>query len=691
MMIDLMTQPCMASKLTNFVEIITQISAAQCAVLLLDQSPDWVVAAHAAESIKTYTVFPQMRWYDLDYLSRECLQTMRQGQPTGQTQLLGSGLICSYFPLVLETHLYGVLCIVHSPGLAARMHDLVQLQCRQMAMILQQSSQYHQLLDQQLQSKQAGDSPYPIDRAVNHLTAWQNRYEAAGWASGQILYEWNFLHNSPTWGANTEQILGYCADAMPGNFDQWTQLVHPDDRDSFRDSVQTCINQRQPLRIEYRILHADGEYRWVEDRNHVFVDSTSYSLCVVGFIIDIHPRKLDDERLKATHQNLLVAHGKLEQATRLKDEFLACMSHELRTPLNSILGIAEMLSDAVSGPLNPRQTNYLHKVTGCAEHLLTLINDILDVAKIEAGTLELKPQPVRLQPLCESSLDYVSHWAAKKSIQLQFSFPEPIAPIMLDERRMRQVLINLLSNAIKFTDDHGAVDLSVTLDPVTQSVTIAVRDSGIGIRAEDMDQLFQPFIQIDSRLARDHEGTGLGLVLSQRIVTLHGGRIEVESQYGQGSCFRVMLPDVLRRSTTVMAPDPVAAAPDQPPVAHSQPVILLAEDNALNAEIFCDYLSTHGYKIVVASDGEMALSLAQQHQPDLLLIDIQLPKRNGLEVIQSIRQHPSLADRPIMALTALAMASDQQRCLEAGADAYLAKPVKLKDLAAQIQVLLSRD
>jgi CheY-like chemotaxis protein len=370
---------------------------------------------------------------------------------------------------------------------------------------------------------------------------------------------------------------------------------------------------------------------------------------------------------------------------------LACMSHELRTPLNSILGIAEMLSDAVSGPLNPRQTNYLHKVTGCAEHLLTLINDILDVAKIEAGTLELKPQPVSLQPLCESSLDYVSHWAAKKSIQLQFSFPESIAPIMLDERRMRQVLINLLSNAIKFTDDHGAVDLGVTLDPVTQSVTIAVQDSGIGIRAEDMDQLFQPFIQIDSRLARDHEGTGLGLVLSQRIVTLHGGRIEVESQYGQGSCFRVILPDVLLRSVTVMAPDPVADAPDRPPVAHPQPVILLAEDNALNAEIFCDYLSTHGYKIVVASDGEMALALAQQHQPDLLLIDIQLPKRNGLEVIQAIRQHPSLADRPIMALTALAMASDQQCCLEAGADAYLAKPVKLKDLAAQIQVLLNPD
>jgi PAS domain S-box-containing protein len=591
----------------------------------------------------------------------------------------------TYISIVEASRWFGVIVLKHQQPLNISQLDLLTLQSQQLGQILEQSQTYHQLLNTQVNHASGNNASIQGKQKSPALSIWQNRYEAAGWASGQILYEWNFIHNRPTWGANTEQLLGYCPDEMPTSFDQWRALIHPDDREMFQRLVQSCIEQRCPMRTEYRIQHAQGHYQWVEDRNHVFVDANSYSLCVVGFIIDIDERKRRDEELKETHSRLCHAYDHLERAVRQKDEFLACMSHELRTPLNSILCLAEMLLEEIHGALNIQQIRSIQRVSQSAEHLLALINDILDVEKIEAGVLQITPQPILINDLCESSLEYIRNDAQKKSIHLEFQPVTTTLTLKLDQRRIRQVLINLLSNAVKFTPDQGRISLKVELDQ-QHCVRVTVSDTGIGIQSAHLTRLFQPFQQIDSALSRQQDGSGLGLFLSQRLVHLHGGEIQVSSKYGQGSCFTIVLPQSLVQDHTPTRS--IAHPPDLPNQSVPQTRILLAEDNPMNVEIFSTYLSNFGYEVVVAEDGETAFQLAQQIIPDVMLVDIQLPKCNGLDLIPKLRQQPELSTCPIIALTALAMPADRQRCLDAGANHYLAKPVKLKELLSCIQDLL---
>ncbi|MBE9033143.1 response regulator [filamentous cyanobacterium LEGE 11480] len=696
MMLDLAAQPCMVSALANFAEITLELAGAAESVLLLPTESDWNVAVYGSSDLKTFSVSPTIRLSQLDYISLDSLKLVAQSLQVIHALDTAKQSSVSYFPLTYEHQLIGILHLRYVGVTSKNVVNALELQCAQMALMLFQSQQYRQLLEVQRVAPSSTTSAdlacQPGTYQANSFTTLQNRYEAAGWASGQILYEWNFVRNRPTWGPNTEQILGYSLDAMPSNFDEWSALVHPDDLVAFQTSVQTSIEQRLPLRIEYRILHANGSYRWVEDRNHVFVDPESYSLCVVGFVIDIHARKLDEEKLKLAHAQLLTANHELERATRLKDEFLACMSHELRTPLNSILGVSEILLDEISGPLNHRQKSYLKTVFRSGSHLLDLITDILSVAKIEAGKLELQIQSVDVCRLCESSLDYVRQSAVEKSIDIHFSIAEQLDLIGIDKRRMRQVLINLLSNAIKFTESPGRIDVSVQLDEQGQNLKFSVQDTGIGIRSQDIEHLFQPFIQIDSQLSRNYSGTGLGLVLVKKIAELHGGHVTVESEFGRGSCFSVIIPyRVLPSASLPLASRVEAVSPTQNSAVDDQAgsLILLAEDNTVNAELVVDYLEAVGYRTIVAADGEAAIELAILHQPDLMVIDIQMPKKDGLEVMRVLRSRPQLRHKPIIALTALAMPQDQDRCLQAGADAYLPKPVKLKALAQQVNQLLS--
>ncbi|HLA07296.1 MAG TPA: PAS domain S-box protein, partial [Anaerolineales bacterium] len=390
--------------------------------------------------------------------------------------------------------------------------------------------------------------------------------------------------------------------------------------------------------------------------------------------------------------------AELERANRAKDEFLATMSHELRTPLNSILGLSEMLLEQRRGSLDDYQQTSLRIIESSGQHLLELINDVLDLSKIEAGKFDYYPQEITVDDLCRSSLAFVKALAAKKSITVTYEQQSANSRIFGDPRRLKQILVNLLTNAVKFTPENGQVVLRVHSDPEQDLIRFSVIDNGIGISHDNLKKLFKPFVQLDSRLNRQHEGTGLGLALVQRLADLHGGSIEVESAVGKGSRFTVNLPmgqnALAQNESLERVEEPVVLdqaehphAPSGEPVHHG--TILLAEDNMANILTIAEYLESYGYEMVVVHDGMEAIRKAQEVNPDLILMDIQMPVMDGLEAMRRLRADFRFASTPVIALTALAMPGDRGRCLAAGASEYMSKPVSLKTLVKTIYKLLS--
>ena len=382
--------------------------------------------------------------------------------------------------------------------------------------------------------------------------------------------------------------------------------------------------------------------------------------------------------------------AELVRANRVKDEFLANMSHELRTPLTGILGASEMLLGGYQGEISEKQALTVEMITNSGQHLLGLINDILDVSKIEAGKLELKLEGILVDDICHSSLAFVKQLAMKKSITVEYSSALNAQRIFADPKRLKQILVNLLNNAVKFTREKGSVHLEVSSDSEANCIVFSVTDDGIGISPENLQKLFAPFVQVDSSLSRQYEGTGLGLALVKKLVELHGGHVSVESELGKGSRFQFTIPIL---ATDIADKEGAQAVESLPPQNDFAPKeknkrILIAEDNAVNMMVMSDFLGENGYTIIKAWDGFEALKQAREQKPDLILMDIQMPRLNGLETIKGLRAHPELASIPIIALTALAMPGDRERCLEAGANEYMTKPVGLKNLLEMLERLI---
>lgn len=403
-------------------------------------------------------------------------------------------------------------------------------------------------------------------------------------------------------------------------------------------------------------------------------------------------RALLTQRVAEHTAELSAANAQLARAARLKDEFLASMSHELRTPLNVILGQAEVLLDELYGPLDAKQARAVQMIGESGQHLLALINDILDIAKIEAGKVTLELQPIEVDGVCRASIQLVKQMAQKKALEVHFTSDSTVTIFLADGRRLKQILVNLLSNAIKFTPEGGQIGLEVRGDSDQTAVHFTVWDTGIGIAADEMDRLFQPFVQLDSGLDRQHQGTGLGLSLVRRLADMHGGSISLESKVGRGSRFTVSLPwrtppsledtDTALTAERRLFPSPMHMS------APSAATILLVEDNEANIETMADYLIAKGYYVVIARSGNEALVRATEEYPDLILMDIQMPGMDGVEAIRYIRGDPKLAGIPIIALTALAMPGDREHCLQAGATDYVSKPVSLQKLMLLIETHL---
>ena len=394
--------------------------------------------------------------------------------------------------------------------------------------------------------------------------------------------------------------------------------------------------------------------------------------------------RLANLRLESQERRLREQNDALLKAGRLKDEFLSGMSHELRTPLNAVIGMSESLKEGTYGDLSDDQTGAVSLIESSGQHLLSLINDILDLSRIEADKFDLEVGDTDVHGVCRAAMALVRSLAHKKHITLQLSIDPEAESVRADERRLKQVLVNLLTNAVKFTHDGGSARLTVTAEAAAERLVFAVSDTGIGIAAADLPRLFQPFSQLDSALNRRHTGTGLGLALTKRMVELHGGFVDVVSTPGQGSTFSVVLPWTPAVSRVVpTAPD----APELP--AGVAPAgarrLLLVDDNPGNQRVVADFLRARGFDVEQATSADEALAAARARRPLVVLMDVQMPTVDGLTATRQLRADPELCTLPVIALTSLAMKGDRERCLEAGMDDYLSKPVKLTELLATIE------
>ncbi len=486
----------------------------------------------------------------------------------------------------------------------------------------------------------------------------------------------------------------------------WFERIHPDDRALVRDSLLASARNLSPWQQEFRTPLADGGERWLYG-NAIAQREADGSVLWHGFLTDISRQRRDaleleryrhhlEELVEARTAALAEATQAAQAASLAKSAFLANMSHEIRTPMNAIIGLTYL---AQSDTIEPEQQLRLQKVANAAEHLLSVINNVLDFSKIEAGKLSLERREFTVDQVLDNIANMTTQAAAAKRLRVETDIAPELRgrPLIGDPQRISEVLLNFAGNAVKFTE-RGFVRLQVRLEPARQEGTglglrFEVIDSGIGIAPEAQSRLFRDFEQADSSTTRRYGGTGLGLAICRRLAELMGGQVGVESTLGGGSCFWFAL-DVEAPAQPPVAPVPAprlhSARERLADLVQRQPCrILLAEDKPVNQEVAVALIGSAGLVVDVAADGQQAVDMVKTGHYALVLMDVQMPVMDGLDATRAIRALPEGAQLPILAMTANAFDEERQRCLDAGMDDHVAKPVVAEQLFATLHDWLS--
>lgn len=483
-------------------------------------------------------------------------------------------------------------------------------------------------------------------------------------------WQWHWSDNHFSWSDEMYCITATSRTSFVPSFASiLSQLVHPDDRSFFKSSLQDSSSEHE-IDFIHRIVLSDGEIRHVHQRGKLIYADKQYPCGIRGTMQDI------TEHLK-TEQRLLEAKQDAEKATQVKSEFLANMSHEIRTPMNAIVGLVEL---CLNSNIGSKQRDYLERVETAALSLTSLIDDILDFSKMESGKLQLDCRPF----LLEEMLDQVFSTMAELCNRKQLKLIRPVIEqqqyaVVGDSQRLRQVLINLIGNAIKFTE-RGQVEVTLSELSRNQDQTtlqFSIRDTGIGMSQAQIDKLFKAFSQGDSSITRNYGGTGLGLVICKQLVEQMGGSISVSSQIQIGSCFSFTVSlgvtDInnLRQSQSRQIRDI-----DTHQLQYiSDARILLVEDNEVNRIVAIELLTQAHLQVDTAENGAIALEKLKKNTYDCVLMDVQMPVMDGYQATRSLRKLPGCSKLPVIAMTANVMSDDRNKCLQAGMDDFIGKPI----------------
>jgi len=494
------------------------------------------------------------------------------------------------------------------------------------------------------------------------------RFQLAINGSDDGIWDWKPGPDELFVSPRAHELLGYSPDdPPPSRMSDLIDLLHPDDTQPTIDAMNAHLTHRAPYRINHRFKMKDGTYRWFRARAQAIWDENGLPTRMAGSVSDI------DDLVRATKD--------AETANMLKSQFLANMSHEIRTPMNGVMGMAQLL---LRTPLDEKQTRFVNMLLSSSRSLLSLINDILDLSKIESGLMTLNEDTIDMKETIDAAMGRIEGLVAQRNLKVSTTIaPSCLGTFHGDPNRIGQVLVNLLGNAIKFTEE-GSVVLEVA--PSTdRMIRFSVRDTGPGIPPDQLKAVFERFRQVDGSSTRKHGGTGLGLAISSELVSLMKGNMGVDSTVGDGSTFWFELPLRLARSTHAADGDVTESGENTLAGLRA----LVAEDNAMNRALVTEMLESFGMRAHVVVNGREALEALERETFDVALMDIQMPEMNGDVAIQTIRASGKhYASIPIVVVTADAMKGMEEQYLKLGADAYVAKPIDVEQLSQTIQAIV---
>lgn len=486
------------------------------------------------------------------------------------------------------------------------------------------------------------------------------------------IWDWNISTGQLVWTERIAPLFGYPAGELETTFDNFLNAIYPEDRQAVIDAVNAAIEKDEHYEIEHRVVWPDGTVRWLLERGAVVRDADGTALQMLGTVQDIDAHKRAELALVAAREEA-------ERANLAKSEFLSQMSHELRTPMNSVLGFAQLMQ--YSGDLSSEHAASVHEIIRAGEHLLQLINQVLDLSRVESGNVALSIESVALCPVVEECVAMVASIASRRGIEIDHSACSG-AYIHADRVRLKQVVLNLLSNAVKYNRELGRVSVDVQIPEDGERARIFISDTGPGISREQIERLFEPFDRLDAD-ASDIEGTGIGLTLTRRLVEMMGGTIGVHSEPGKGSSFWIELPLDHVSSADACNQDGCDTADKRTTPSHvaAQNTVLYIDDNPANIRLVNGILSQMlDVALLTAHSAELGIELAMSRHPDVILLDINMPNIDGHETLRLLRADEHLATIPVIAISAYALHSDIGRSNAAGFTEYLTKPLQVDAL-----------